>query len=340
MISKNAWKIGCVMSRSKNARLRQHAQHLRLEVAPVLVAEVVDDDEAALLQVRAQARRLLVGHDPGAGLAHVRDRVLEQLRIVERQDVRFVRVRVQVAQLVQDLHEMLLAGRVVVRPRQPLRGEAVVGAVAQPHEREPAVVRRVRLNRLAPVAAAEAAAAEAAPLRERARHAAIAAAPAGPAACVLTACPSCACRSRSALVFSARSVSSFSICASYCAASIDGLHQPQRGDLAARSRRAPRRAPSPPGSVMSTFSAASARPVPRNTVAASWPSPPSSSVACSVRSSPSAGRPPHLRLRVLERFAHRDVAVAIAIRRIVAVGRDEVLGKVASRSVRRRSWSR
>ena len=46
---------------------------LRLEVAPAAAArksaEVVDDDEAALLQIGAQTRRFLVGHRPAARLA-------------------------------------------------------------------------------------------------------------------------------------------------------------------------------------------------------------------------------------------------------------------------------
>jgi hypothetical protein len=47
-----------------------------------------------------------------------------------------------------------------------------------------------------------------------------------------------------------------------------------------------------------------------------------------------------LRLGVLERFADRHMAVAIAIRGGVAEGFDERLGDRASRCARRRSWSR
>ena len=58
------------------------------------------------------------------------------------------------------------------------------------------------------------------------------------------------------------------------------------------------------GSRESTVSAPSARPVPRNSAAASRPSPPSSSVACSVSSSPFCWNAcDDLRLRVLERLA-------------------------------------
>ena len=39
------------------ARLGEHAAHLRLEVVPLLVLEVVEDGEAALEQVLAEALR-------------------------------------------------------------------------------------------------------------------------------------------------------------------------------------------------------------------------------------------------------------------------------------------
>src|SRR3954453_9618490 len=44
----------------EDPRLRQDARDLRLEIPPVLKAEVVDDDEAALLQVGPQAGRFLI----------------------------------------------------------------------------------------------------------------------------------------------------------------------------------------------------------------------------------------------------------------------------------------
>jgi len=69
-----------------------------------------------------------------------------EFRIIERQDIAPVDVRCQVADAVQDPHEVALGSRVPVRPRrQPV---VVVTTRAcrelQPHEREPAVIRDVR----------------------------------------------------------------------------------------------------------------------------------------------------------------------------------------------------
>src|SRR5437588_1015644 len=208
-----------------NLRLRQRAQHLRLEVAPVAVPEVVDDEEAAFEQEGAQVRRFLRRHRPRPGFAEVRDGIPEQLRTVERQDIGLLGVRVEIAHLVEDLHEMLFARRVIVRPHHGLRGVAVVRTVPNAHEREAAVVGRVRLNRnrrAAPTETAEAAA----PLRQcrAAAHRSCNQEREQQRGRPLHGLPSFfACRSRSALVFSARRVSSFSICASYCAGSIDVL---------------------------------------------------------------------------------------------------------------------
>src|SRR5207249_125564 len=93
-----------------------------------------------------------------------------------------------------------------------------------------------------------------------------------------------ACRSRIAFVFSASWVSSFSICASYCAASIDGFISRSAAicrSMASRSSTSARTS----GSEVSTFAAACAGA--RNSAEASDPFTPSSSVACSDSSSPS-----------------------------------------------------
>ena len=49
--------------------LGQHAAHLRLQVVPVVAAEVVEDHEPALLQVGAEVLGLLVGRRPEPRLA-------------------------------------------------------------------------------------------------------------------------------------------------------------------------------------------------------------------------------------------------------------------------------
>jgi len=111
-----------------------------------------------LLQIRAQPGRLLVVHLPPAGLGHVGQRVLEQVRIVQCEDVRRVRVSVQIGDLVQDLHQIQFRpaaaakriGHVAVRPG----GELAVIVAAGPggrefdsREREFAVVRNVGRRR-------------------------------------------------------------------------------------------------------------------------------------------------------------------------------------------------
>src|SRR5437899_1398543 len=134
-------------------RIGQHAAHLRLEVAPMISAKVVDDDEAALLQIRAKRRRFIVGDVPAARLAEVDDGVLEELGIVERHHVGLVDVRLQVADLVEDLHHVPLAFGVIVRPRNALRLVGDGRAVAKADKDEPRVIRRVRLDRRVAAAA-------------------------------------------------------------------------------------------------------------------------------------------------------------------------------------------
>ena len=119
--------------------------HLRLEVGPLRRAvEVLEDREAALQQVGAERLCFAVGEGPEPRLPHERDRVFEEIRIVERQDLVAVVVDVEVGQLADDRREVLLSPRVIVVPRvlnaetTARRGE--VGAPAQPHKRESAVV--------------------------------------------------------------------------------------------------------------------------------------------------------------------------------------------------------
>ena len=81
---------------SKNLRAGQHPIEVRRErlpsagvvAAPAERLEVVDDDEAALLDVGAQRGGLAVGQRPPADLDDVRDRVLEQLRVVQRRTLK------------------------------------------------------------------------------------------------------------------------------------------------------------------------------------------------------------------------------------------------------------
>jgi hypothetical protein len=107
--------------------------------------EVVDDEEAALLQVRSEPLGFRIGHVPPADFDDVRDRILEQLRVVQPQAVDFLGARPEVADLVQNPHQVLFGERIAVRPC----GQALVpvaarrGRVIHANERELAVVGRV-----------------------------------------------------------------------------------------------------------------------------------------------------------------------------------------------------
>ena len=96
-------------------------------------------------EIRAERRRLPVGHRPPAGFGDVGDRILRQLRVVQREHVEGVGVRAEIADLVHDPHQVVFGERIAVRPRrQPLIPVAARGRrVFQPRECEPAVIRHV-----------------------------------------------------------------------------------------------------------------------------------------------------------------------------------------------------
>src|SRR6185503_15629412 len=71
-------------------RLGQHDPHLFLQVVPVIPAEVVEDDEASLEQVGPERRRLFGRYRPESWFRHVGDRIVEQLRVRQREDIRSV----------------------------------------------------------------------------------------------------------------------------------------------------------------------------------------------------------------------------------------------------------
>jgi len=132
--------------------VRQHPLH-RLgkwfppaagDAAPARRLEVVDEEKPALLEIRAKARRLAVVDRPPADFDEIRDRILEELRIVERHRVDVV-VRVEEAHLVHDLDKVALRDRIAVDPgRTPAGPEAAGrGTVSDADERVAAVVRDV-----------------------------------------------------------------------------------------------------------------------------------------------------------------------------------------------------
>ena len=107
--------------------------------------EIVDDEEAAFLKIGAQPLSFRVGHVPPSDFDDVRDRVLEELGVVQPQAVDFLRARPEIADLVENPHQVLFGQRIAVRPR----GQALVPVAAwrrlvvHADERELAVVRRV-----------------------------------------------------------------------------------------------------------------------------------------------------------------------------------------------------
>src|ERR1041385_2016257 len=136
--------------------LRQHPAHLRLEVVPVRPDEVVHEEEAALLQVRAEPGHFLLVRRPVARLAEIGERELEQLRVVERQDGAAVGAHPHRGQLLEDLRKVGVRLRVVVAPLDvPVDPVLDAAALGEPDPRvgEAAVVARVRRRgeRLAPV---------------------------------------------------------------------------------------------------------------------------------------------------------------------------------------------
>src|SRR4051812_30524796 len=62
--------------------------------------EVADDEKPALLQVTPRARRFRVGHLPPADLDDVRDRVFEQLGIVQPEAVDLLGARGKIGDLI------------------------------------------------------------------------------------------------------------------------------------------------------------------------------------------------------------------------------------------------
>src|SRR6185369_12322386 len=106
--------------------------------------EVLEDREAALQQVGAKRLCFAVGEVPEPRLPHERNRVFEQIRIVERQDLVCRLLLEKKNKLTDDRREVLLLAWVIVTPRV-LKSETTtrrgdVGAPAQPHKREPTVV--------------------------------------------------------------------------------------------------------------------------------------------------------------------------------------------------------
>jgi hypothetical protein len=90
---------------------------VELEVSELpWASEVVDDEEAAFEQVVAQAPDLLLRRSPRPDLDDVGDGVLEEARVVEREDVRTVGEGTDERRLVDDSQEVVLGARVVVRP--------------------------------------------------------------------------------------------------------------------------------------------------------------------------------------------------------------------------------
>ena len=115
--------------------------NLLLEVVPVLTPEVVEDQEATLLDVVLNARQLAVIHLPEARLGHVGNRIREDLRVVQPEDVAAFEMRFDERDLLEDPREVALGPRVVVGPWRFTA--TVLDTMTNPDESEPAVIRDV-----------------------------------------------------------------------------------------------------------------------------------------------------------------------------------------------------
>ena len=129
--------------------LGQRLLHLCHQVAPVAVAlEVVEDDEPALQEVVTEVLRFRFVRDPEPWLGHVDDRVLEDPRIVQVEDVAAVDPDAHVRDVVDDRRQVSIRRRVVVLPaaaaEEPAREPAAGGVVADARKHEVTVVLRRR----------------------------------------------------------------------------------------------------------------------------------------------------------------------------------------------------
>ena len=91
------------------------------QVVGLLVAQAIGADLRAAapeLDV-AFGNRLEIGQIPEPRFPHERDRELEQLGVVERQNAAPLGVDIELRQLVQDQREVLLRPRIVVIPCSP-----------------------------------------------------------------------------------------------------------------------------------------------------------------------------------------------------------------------------
>ena len=132
---------------------RQDALHVRGErlpsarfvAAPAEHLEVVDDDEAALLDVGAECGGFGLAQRPPSDFDDVRNRILEQFGIVEREHVHVVGVRAEIADVVHDAHQVLLGNRVAMHPRRTAASPVTARRrlVLNADEREPPIVRHV-----------------------------------------------------------------------------------------------------------------------------------------------------------------------------------------------------
>ena len=122
--------------------LGQRLTHLSDHVGPVIrPLEVVEDHESALEQVLAQPLGLARLNRPETRLPDVEHRILKDLRIVEIEHVGAVEANADVGDVVDDRAQVLVRGRIVVRPRRAAEPEvAEARAVDEAGEGEITVV--------------------------------------------------------------------------------------------------------------------------------------------------------------------------------------------------------
>src|SRR5947208_6265444 len=100
--------------------LRKHHLQLRFEVFDLaLPPEVVHDQKTSAQEILAHVVRLFLGQVQKPYLAEIRNRILEDLVVVKGNNMSFA-VDVELGDLRQDLHEVLVSRWIIVTPRRTL----------------------------------------------------------------------------------------------------------------------------------------------------------------------------------------------------------------------------
>src|SRR5262249_20602898 len=113
-----------------------------------IALDVIEDDEAAAEDVLLERLHLGVGEIPAAGFRQIGDRVLEDLRVIDSQQLGAeygptLDERTHRRDLLHDPHEVDVGARVVVRPARALASAFVRALVLDSGEGDASVVWRI-----------------------------------------------------------------------------------------------------------------------------------------------------------------------------------------------------